>query len=76
MEEVHGVPLVEGRIVSAGTQVLDEDPIELAGDEPVAYVGGPEPQAVGACCYAAERYAFPYCLRQWPWFSSRRRWWA
>ena len=66
MEEVHGVPLVEGRIVPVGTQVQDEDPIELAGDEPVAYVGEREPQAVGACCYAAGRCAFPCCLRRWP----------
>ena len=34
--------MVEGKIVPAGTQALDEDPIELAGDEPVAYVGEPE----------------------------------
>ena len=66
MEEVHGVPLVEGRIVPAGTQVLGEDPIELAGDGPVAYVGEQELQVVGACCYAAGRCAFPCCLHQWP----------
>ena len=35
--------MVEGKIVSAGTRVLDEDPIELAGDEPVAYAGEQEP---------------------------------
>ena len=40
------MPLVEGKIVPAGTQVLDEDPIELAGDEPVAYAGEQELEAV------------------------------
>ena len=38
-EEVREVPLVEGKLARAGTQVLGEALVELVGDEPVADVG-------------------------------------
>ena len=68
-EEVREVPLVEGRLALADKLELGEVLVELVGDVPVADVVEQEQEAMGACCYAAERYAFPYCLHQWPWFS-------
>ena len=68
-EEVHEVPLVEGRLALADKLELGEVLVELVGDVPVADAVELEQEAMGVCCYAAEQYAFPYCLRQWPWFS-------